>query len=106
MTVGKLFTRDVDTAQIGWELGRRIVESLHDNSTFDLLTNFVIFAASVFYMLAVVALIVLRIRHPEWNRPYRTWGYPYVPSCFWRPTLGFWCKCIAAARWSRGPGSA
>ena len=46
------------------------------------MTNFVIFTVSVFYSLAVLALIVLRIRRPDADRPYRTWGYPVVPILF------------------------
>jgi len=32
-----------------------------------------------FYALAVLGVIVLRIRQPQTPRPYRTWGYPVVP---------------------------
>lgn len=35
-----------------------------------------------FYAASVVALFVLRKRHPEAVRPYRTWGYPWVPAAF------------------------
>ncbi len=35
-----------------------------------------------FYAAGVVALFVLRRRHPEADRPYRTWGYPWVPAAF------------------------
>ena len=35
-----------------------------------------------FYALAVAAVIVLRRRQPELERPYRTWGYPVVPVLF------------------------
>jgi len=35
-----------------------------------------------FYAAGVVALFVLRRRHPEAERPYRTWGYPWVPAAF------------------------
>ncbi len=35
-----------------------------------------------FYAASVVALFVLRRRHPELERPYRTWGYPWVPAAF------------------------
>lgn len=31
------------------------------------------------YMMAQVSLIVLRRRHPEWTRPFRVPGYPFVP---------------------------
>lgn len=60
----------------------RIIDSLRTDSIFSLLTNFVIFSASIFYMLGVLAVIVLRVRAPERDRPYRTWGYPFVPLLF------------------------
>jgi APA family basic amino acid/polyamine antiporter len=49
---------------------------------FDFLTEFVVFSGSLFYMLAVFAVIVLRRRHPEWDRPYRTPGFPLVPVVY------------------------
>ncbi|MEX2285486.1 MAG: amino acid permease [Planctomycetaceae bacterium] len=54
--------------------------SLRETSVFDLLTNYVTFSASLFYLLAVAAVFVLRAKHPEWERPYRTIGYPLVPA--------------------------
>jgi len=35
-----------------------------------------------FYAAGVVALFVLRKRLPDFERPYRTWGYPWVPIAF------------------------
>ena len=35
-----------------------------------------------FYALAVAAIYVLRRRRPDVQRPYRTWGYPFVPAVF------------------------
>ena len=35
-----------------------------------------------FYAAGVVALFVLRKRLPDAERPYRTWGYPWVPAAF------------------------
>jgi APA family basic amino acid/polyamine antiporter len=49
---------------------------------FDALTDLVIFGGSLFYGLTVAAVIVLRRRHPEWNRPYRTLGYPLTPCIY------------------------
>jgi len=60
----------------------RIVSSLKNDSMFGLLSNFVIFAASIFYVLGVLAVIVLRLRRPDLDRPYKTWGYPIVPLLF------------------------
>jgi basic amino acid/polyamine antiporter, APA family len=64
------------------ELGPMLLASLRNDTIFSLLTNFVIFSASIFYMLAVLAVIVLRFRQPDLERPYRTWGYPVVPILF------------------------
>jgi basic amino acid/polyamine antiporter, APA family len=35
-----------------------------------------------FYALGVLAVFVLRRRVPGEERPYRTWGYPWVPGTF------------------------
>ena len=50
--------------------------------TFEELTNLFIFAAWIFYGLAVVALFRLRRTEPGLPRPYRCWGYPWVPGLF------------------------
>ena len=52
------------------------------SGTYIQLITFVIFAAVLFYALAGSAVIVLRRRHPEWPRPYRTWGYPFTPILY------------------------
>ncbi len=52
------------------------------SGTYDQLYTFVIFAAVLFYALAGASVIVLRRRHPEWPRPYRTWGYPATPLVY------------------------
>jgi amino acid transporter len=50
--------------------------------TFEELTNLFIFAGWIFYGLAVVALFRLRRTEPGMPRPYRCWGYPWVPGLF------------------------
>ena len=50
--------------------------------TFEELTNLFIFAGWIFYGLAVVALFRLRRTEPDLPRPYRCWGYPWVPGIF------------------------
>jgi len=59
-----------------------VIESLQNDSIFSLLTNMVIFAASIFYALGVLAVIVLRYRLPQQERPFKTPGYPLVPLAF------------------------
>ena len=43
------------------------------------LLEYIVSADLVFYILLVVAVMVLRKKKPEAERPYRTWGYPIVP---------------------------
>jgi APA family basic amino acid/polyamine antiporter len=50
--------------------------------TFEELTNLFIFAGWIFYGAAVVALFRLRYTEPHLPRPYRCWGYPWVPGLF------------------------
>jgi len=58
------------------------VERLHGKDIFGILTDFVVFSASIFYMLAVGAVIILRRRYPDRDRPFRTPGYPLVPMLY------------------------
>jgi basic amino acid/polyamine antiporter, APA family len=50
--------------------------------TFEELTSLFLFATWIFYGLAVAAMIRLRRTEPELARPYRCWGYPWVPAAF------------------------
>jgi APA family basic amino acid/polyamine antiporter len=50
--------------------------------SYDVLTDYYIFALWIFYGLAVLAVFVLRRKLPNAERPYRTFGYPYVPVLF------------------------
>jgi basic amino acid/polyamine antiporter, APA family len=49
---------------------------------FDTLTNFVVLGGTIFYALVVAAVIVLRFRLPNHERPYATWGYPVTPIIY------------------------
>jgi APA family basic amino acid/polyamine antiporter len=42
----------------------------------------VIFSEFLFYALCTAGVFVLRRRQPDLPRPYRTWGYPWVPAIF------------------------
>ncbi len=52
------------------------------SGTFDTITDYVIFAAWLFYMLGAYGVIVLRKKMPDAPRPYKVWGYPYTPLIF------------------------
>jgi basic amino acid/polyamine antiporter, APA family len=43
------------------------------------LLDYVIFAQLLFYALTVASVFILRYRQPFALRPYRAWGYPWVP---------------------------
>jgi APA family basic amino acid/polyamine antiporter len=48
-------------------------------NVYNQLLEYIVSADLLFYVLMVVAVIVLRRRRPKAERPYRTWGYPLVP---------------------------
>jgi len=50
--------------------------------TYDQLFTYVVFAQFVFYALSAGAVIRLRNKAPQVQRPYRTWGYPLTPIVF------------------------
>lgn len=44
--------------------------------------GYIAFVIHFFVCLAVLAVIILRIREPELQRPYKVWGYPFTPVAF------------------------
>jgi len=50
--------------------------------SFRQLFSLAIFAEWLFYMTATSTVFVLRRKEPDTPRPYRTWGYPFVPALF------------------------
>ncbi|HLQ45010.1 MAG TPA: amino acid permease, partial [Planctomycetaceae bacterium] len=78
---------------IGFEFAQRNIERLMDINLFDLLTDYVIFSASVFQVLTVIGVMLLRRKHPEWERPYRVLGYPFTPLLF----IGFYLWFLPTA---------
>jgi APA family basic amino acid/polyamine antiporter len=50
--------------------------------TFKQLFTYVIFGEWIFFGLTVAAVIVLRKKRPDLERPYKTWGYPVTPVIF------------------------
>jgi APA family basic amino acid/polyamine antiporter len=50
--------------------------------TFEDLTSLFLFATCIFYALAVAAMMRMRRTEPGLERPYRCWGYPWVPAVF------------------------
>ena len=52
------------------------------SGSFDTITNYVIFASWLFYGLGTFGVFVLRKKMPDAHRPYKVWGYPYLPAIF------------------------
>ncbi|OGP54673.1 MAG: hypothetical protein A2X89_01590 [Deltaproteobacteria bacterium GWD2_55_8] len=50
--------------------------------TFDALFTYVSVIISLFSALTVGSVIVLRFKRPDLKRPYKLWGYPFVPIFF------------------------
>jgi len=46
------------------------------------LLEYIVSADLIFYVLMVGAVIVMRRKAPEMERPYRTFGYPFVPLVY------------------------
>jgi APA family basic amino acid/polyamine antiporter len=52
------------------------------SGTYSDLLDYVVFAALIFFVLVVSAVFILRKKRPEWERPYKAWGYPVVPGLY------------------------
>ena len=50
--------------------------------TYGDLLDYFIFAALLFYILTIVGIFILRKKQPETNRPYKAFGYPFVPALY------------------------
>jgi len=46
------------------------------------LLDYVVFAALLFYVLVIFSVFMLRKKHPEWERPYRAFGFPVFPVIY------------------------
>lgn len=46
------------------------------------LLNYVVFAVLLFYVLTIIGIFVLRAKRPDAERPYRAFGYPFVPALY------------------------
>ena len=77
------------TLVIGTTVVVEFASGMKQESIFSLLTNFAIFSSSIFYLLTVMAVPILRWREPKARRPFRLWGYSTVPFLFIAAYLWF-----------------
>ncbi len=57
--------------------------------TFDQIMTYSTLAITLFFIMAVFSVILLRQRKPKQPRPYRTWGYPVTPILYCLTMIGF-----------------
>ena len=50
--------------------------------SYEQLFTYVVFAVLVFYIANALAVVLLRKKNPQAERPYKVWGYPVVPALF------------------------
>jgi APA family basic amino acid/polyamine antiporter len=62
--------------QAGWSMFLCLTGS------YSQLLDYVIFAALLFYILVITAVFILRKKHPEWERPYKAFGFPVFPVIY------------------------
>jgi APA family basic amino acid/polyamine antiporter len=58
------------------------------SGTYQTLIAYAMMAYWFFYGLMVLGVMVLRVRRPELERPYKMWGYPVTPLLFLAVTVG------------------
>jgi APA family basic amino acid/polyamine antiporter len=46
------------------------------------LLDYVVFSVLIFYVLTIAGIFVLRAKRPEAERPYRAFGYPFIPLLY------------------------
>jgi basic amino acid/polyamine antiporter, APA family len=46
------------------------------------LLNYVVFSVLIFYALTIAGIFVLRAKRPDAERPYRAFGYPFLPVMY------------------------
>jgi APA family basic amino acid/polyamine antiporter len=52
------------------------------SGTYGQLLNYIMFAVMIFYILTISGLFVLRKKKPDMERPYKAFGYPFVPALY------------------------
>ena len=64
------------------------------SGTFDQLTDMIIFAVFIFYGATSLGVFILRRKMPDAHRPYKVWGYPFVPAIFILFCIGLFFNTI------------
>jgi len=57
------------------------------SGTYSDLLDYVIFAVLIFFSLTIMAIFILRAKRPDIPRPYKAFGYPFIPAFYILTTL-------------------
>ncbi|MBG0859108.1 MAG: amino acid permease [Bacteroidales bacterium] len=57
------------------------------SGTYSDLLDYVIFAVLIFFTLTIIAIFILRVKRPDYPRPYKALGYPVIPAIYILTTL-------------------
>jgi len=52
------------------------------SGTYGQLLDYVVFAVLIFYVLTIAGIFILRKKEPEFERPYKAFGYPVIPAIY------------------------
>ncbi len=74
------------------------------SGSYEQLYTFVVFALFLFHAMSGAALFVLRRREPLRPRPYRAWGYPWVPALFVATSAALFLNTLVEKPWESGIG--
>jgi len=86
--LGRLHPKHRTPALALW-VNAAVVIVLVCTKTFDQIATYSTVAITVFYVMAVAGVIILRRRQPKLQRPYRAWGYPWTALLFCLTMVGF-----------------
>jgi APA family basic amino acid/polyamine antiporter len=90
--IGKLNKSNVPSNSLLWQGIWASVLVL--SGTFDQLTDMIIFAVFIFYGATSLGVFILRRKMPDVHRPYKVWGYPFVPAIFILFCIGLFFNTI------------
>ncbi|HAM11396.1 MAG TPA: amino acid permease [Bacteroidales bacterium] len=90
--LGRINKNNVPGKSLMWQCIWASVLILSGN--FDQLTDMLIFTVFIFYGATSLGVFILRRKMPDVHRPYKVWGYPFVPAIFVLFCIGLFFNTI------------
>ncbi len=91
-SLGKINRNNVPGTSLLWQGLWSSILILSGN--FDQLTDMLIFTVFIFYGATSLGVFILRRKMPDAHRPYKVWGYPFVPAIFVLFCIGLFFNTI------------